>query len=338
MKRHLEYISLLNIMACFAVVMLHVNSCFWTFSQDRYWLTANIIESVMYFAVPIFFMNTGATLIDYHKRYSTKNYIKKRVLKTVIPFCVWSIIGLFYVMWRHPDIIANKTLWQIIDMLLNTEIIEIYWFFVPLFSIYLSIPILSLIPEDKRQKGFSYLAVFSFLTVSLLPFLCFLIGIEYNNSLILSVGAGYIIYVVLGYLISHYEIQKEKRVIIYIFAIIGLLLHMVGTYCLSIKNNMIIETFKGYLNLPTVLYSTGIYVFFKYIKISEKLKPIFKLNQYTFGIYLLHYYIIDFVTNRFSINTYSILYRLLGPFAIIFVCIIIIKIIRKIPIIRNIIP
>ena len=81
-----EYITLLNVLSAFAVVVLHTNNCFWTFSTERYWKTANIIESVMYFAVPVFFMITGATLIDYKERYSTKEYFKKRFWKTMFPF------------------------------------------------------------------------------------------------------------------------------------------------------------------------------------------------------------------------------------------------------------
>lgn len=65
------YIQILGVIACLAVVAMHVNGCFWQFSYDRYWITANIIECICYFAVPIFFMISGATLLNYRKRYTT---------------------------------------------------------------------------------------------------------------------------------------------------------------------------------------------------------------------------------------------------------------------------
>ena len=37
------YIQILGVIACLAVVAMHVNGCFWQFSYDRYWITANII-------------------------------------------------------------------------------------------------------------------------------------------------------------------------------------------------------------------------------------------------------------------------------------------------------
>lgn len=76
MKRKI-YIQILGVLSCLAVVVLHTNGCFWDFSYERYWLTANLIENLCYFAVPIFFMISGATLMDYRKRILQKNFSKK---------------------------------------------------------------------------------------------------------------------------------------------------------------------------------------------------------------------------------------------------------------------
>ncbi|WP_432645875.1 acyltransferase family protein [Mediterraneibacter gnavus] len=53
------------------------------------WILSLFIEKVCFFAVPVFFMITGATLIDYPKRYNLKTYVKKRINKTVIPWLAW---------------------------------------------------------------------------------------------------------------------------------------------------------------------------------------------------------------------------------------------------------
>ena len=34
--KRIEYIDLANVIATFAVVFLHANSCFWDFSKERY--------------------------------------------------------------------------------------------------------------------------------------------------------------------------------------------------------------------------------------------------------------------------------------------------------------
>lgn len=83
-----KYITVLSVLSCIAVVYLHINDCFWNFSYENYWISANIIESIFYFAVPVFFMISGCTLIDYRNKYSTKIYFKKRINKTLIPFII----------------------------------------------------------------------------------------------------------------------------------------------------------------------------------------------------------------------------------------------------------
>ena len=65
-------LTFIQVICALAVVTLHTNGVFWSFSStERYWFTANIVESVFYFAIPLFFMITGITLLDYQKRYST---------------------------------------------------------------------------------------------------------------------------------------------------------------------------------------------------------------------------------------------------------------------------
>ena len=53
-------LTFIQVISALAVVTLHTNGCFWQFSAtERYWFTANIIECLCYFAVPVFFMITG---------------------------------------------------------------------------------------------------------------------------------------------------------------------------------------------------------------------------------------------------------------------------------------
>ena len=144
------YIQILGVIACLAVVAMHVNGCFWQFSYDRYWITANIIECICYFAVPIFFMISGATLLNYRKRYTTAVFFKKRFGKTLVPFLIWSVISAiwYYIVYHaRPEGIR-----EVVDGILNTRYVDIYWFFPALFSVYLCIPILSCIPEKYRKR------------------------------------------------------------------------------------------------------------------------------------------------------------------------------------------
>ena len=96
-NERIHYLDILNVISALAVGFLHTNGCFWKYSgKDSlvWWKSSNVIESFFYFAVPVFFMISGATLLDYNKKYSTKIFFKKRIFKTVIPYIIWSVIGL----------------------------------------------------------------------------------------------------------------------------------------------------------------------------------------------------------------------------------------------------
>ena len=128
----IDYISFASVVSAIAVLYLHVNGCFWKFDADAgYWPSANIIESVFYFAVPVFFMISGVTLLDYNERYSTKEYFKKRIAKTVIPYVAWSFIGLILYTYVFHSIKPEEITPRFIaDGLLNGSLVTIYWFFI----------------------------------------------------------------------------------------------------------------------------------------------------------------------------------------------------------------
>lgn len=119
-------------------------------------------------------------------------------------------------------------------------------------------------------------------------------------------------------------------------------MHIIGTQYLSFKANSIITTYKGYCNVPCILYSIAIFTFVKnrlYIiknKITATIINI--LKKYTFSLYLMHWFIIDISIRLFNLNNHSIIFRLGFPFIIIPICVGITYIIRKIPILKRIVP
>lgn len=339
-KERKNYITLLSVISAIAVVYLHANGCFWAFSKDNYWFTANIIESIFYFAVPIFFMITGVTLIDYQKKYSTKDYFKKRINKAFIPFIIWSLIGLIFNIVAEKSILINNIdIKYIFNGIFGTSFTVIYWFFIPLFIVYLCLPLFSSVDKDKKESTFLYLIVVGILFNSFLPFINNIFKLGLKLPINVLVVSGYLLYPLIGYIIDKKEFTKKQKIIIYVLGILGFLMHIIGTYKLSINAGQIVDTYKGYTNIPCLMYSVAIFILFKDIgsKISNY-KIVYFIGKYTFPIYLMHWYILRILVKLFSFNTYSLLYRLGIPIVIVTICIIITYIIRKIPILKKIVP
>lgn len=338
MKR--EYITFLKVFSALAVVLLHTNGVFWRFSYERYWITANCIESIFYFAVPVFFMISGATLIDYRKRYDTKTYFKKRFKSAVLPFITWSIISIVYAIKIGSISVSDLSISVIVDAIVNNRFRSTLWFFLPLFSLYLVIPFISFIPEEKRKVAFKYGILACFFCNSFLPLIFNIMRWQYNTNLYFAIGGHYIIYILLGYYLNRYKLEKTKTYFIYFLGIIGLSIHLFGTWYLSYQIGSIDQTFKGYVGVPCLFYSVSVYLAAMNIFKVQKYKIVNKILNWfsteTLGIYLIHYYLIELFIRVFKVNALSINYRLFGGILIFILSTLISKIIHKIPYLKNI--
>lgn len=331
------WIAVANVCSCLGVIILHANGVFWSFPTGRLWYTANFLETFFYWPVPVFFMISGATLINYRERYSTKTFFIKRIRKTVLPFIVWSIFSVFfrylYEGWKVDSV--KDTL----SGLLNSKYMPVYWFFMPLFAVYLSLPLLSATSKNIRIKVFSYVCFVSFIFISVLPTVFLLLGLQYNSTIQIPVAGGYILYVILGYIVDNVELKRNHRFILYLLAIIGWFIHFEGTNILSLSKGELVSTFKGYLNFPAVMQAVGIFVFFKYVKwnkIGNNFeKIIFFLSKYTFGIYLIHMYFVLSLPNLLKLNSSSFCWRTIGSVFIFAISSVICYLISCIPIIRR---
>lgn len=227
-------------------------------------------------------------------------------------------------------------------------IIDIYWYFPVLFSVYLCIPLFSYVSEENRNTIFGFLIIVGVIANVTIPFCISVFGLQIDWEIRPGVVGSYLLYVLTGYYFSRVKISKKIEVIIVILGVIGLIMHIVGTHVLSMRAGEIVSSYKGYNNLPAFLYSVAMFVFFKNIGDNLLRNRFFGMfvgliKKYTFGIYLIHYFVMDIIKKYlymliFGLQDTSIIYRLTAPFVIIFVCIGVIEILRRIPIINLFVP
>lgn len=338
-------IAYANVIATLAVVILHVNGSFWDFDGSKSWAISNAIESLLYFAVPIFFMISGATLMDYRDRYDTKTFFKKRFQKTGIPFLFWSVVAIVC------NYIIGVVYWVQMDFafifggIFGTKFMHIYWFFLPLFGIYLSMPLFTAVEKKYRKPLFIYLAIVAFVLNHVWNFWDMLAeGDMAANSLVVSSMSGPLLYMVVGYLLTHYEVPKRGRILIYLVGVAGLFSEMLGTYYSSMSEGRIVTTFKGYYNVPAIVYAVCVFLLImqwagtfgpKHEKLTNGIK---KIGTYCFPIYLIHYFVLHVMLSYFYVDHRSLFYRIGGVFISIAISVAVTFILRKIPYLRAVVP
>lgn len=341
--KNTDYLVFISVMAAIAVLILHTNGCFWWFDPAAtYWKSANIIECIFYFPVPMFFMSSGITLMDFFDRYSLKEYFIRRARKTVIPFLAWSLIGVVEKILIGQLSLESVNVRFLYQGITGTSIVSFYWFFSQLFILYLSLPLFAAVRKDKRKIVFTYLVIVGFILNILIPFIKTVTGSDLNTPYTVTVVSGVLIWVPLGWLLHNCKIEKVYKAYVYLLGVLGLLLHIIGTYEVSMQAGEVVGTYKGYMNVPGLLYSVAMFVLMKDIGthiMKRTTADYFRwIGNYTLPIYLMQFILLDLVAVRTNIDQTSILYRLGGPFIFIPIIILATWCLRKIPVIREIVP
>lgn len=336
-KKRVLYFDILNIAAALSVIFLHCNGLAHTYSDTLAWKQAFFIETVCYWAVPVFLMLSGANLMNYREKYSTKEFFKKRFFKTVIPFVVWSVI-ISVEKGINPFEIGFGSYF---DMFINPRIENVYWFFPMIFGVYLAMPVLSLLKDNKKILW--YIAGGAIILNSIVPSVLSYVGLSWNGELSMKLLSGYLLFPVLGYLFANTDFKKYQRVIIYILGIFGACLRYFGTWFLSEADGVINKTFYGGYAYYSVFLACAVFTFAKYFKPFEKLqnspkacKIISTVSSCSFGIYLIHMTVLRFLGKVIPRTGWE--WRLLIPFAIYIVALAVVFILKKIPVLKHIVP
>ena len=321
----------LNVLACLSVIAMHCNGAVHVFADTYVWRQSLLVDVLAYWAVPVFIMLSGATLMRYRERYTTKEFLRRRFLKTGIPLVVWTAV--FYVYYRAEGTITWTGWRALLNSLINFTIVPVYWFFSPLFLVYLSLPVLSRLSDDRRVLW--YMTGLGFASCSVLPFVCSALQLTYWGNFAFPMLGGYLIFAVLGYLLYTTELSLWQRIVLYALGAFGAVVRYFHTAIASVQEGAINKLTWEHQNWPTVLLAAAVFVFVKYacrypLFQREKFVRLVKwLSGASFGIYLIHVFIMEQITYRFSINTLSGWWRLFGAFAVYFVALLLVKVFRQ---------
>lgn len=288
------YFDILNIIAIIAVIAMHCNSIVHGKPNSTAWTTSLVIECICYFAVPLFCMLSGATLMNYREKYDTKTFFKKRLLKVAIPFIFWAIIMFvwkIHIGWINIQSI-NIPIKFINAFFANKEEATYYFMFIIL-GLYLTMPLLSLLAKKEYTKQLWFVVLLYFIFNAFLPNILELFKIQLNTNLTVQLG-GYAIFIILGYLLSTQNITKKYRILIYAGAIIGLIYRFATTFYLSKQAGSVVKTTWGYTSWHAILLTAAVFLiiknlnFEKIITNSKVRNFITKMSGCSFGIYLIH--------------------------------------------------
>ena len=210
-------------------------------------------------------------------------------------------------------------------------------------GLYLTMPLLSLVAKKEYTKQLWFVVCLYFVFNAFLPNILGLLKIQTNANLTVQLG-GYSIFIILGYLLATQNITKKYRILIYAGAIIGLIYRFATTFYLSKQAGSVVKTTWGYTSWHAILLTAAVFLiiknlnFEKIITNSKVRNFITKMSGCSFGIYLIHKIVMYYEQKILSIDVYSWQWRTIGIFSTYIICLVIVSIIKKLPLLKKTVP
>ena len=294
-KGRLLYIDILRIVACFSVVMLHSAAQYWYDIpvSDRNWLIINSYNAIVRFGVPIFVMISGALFLNQKGVIDIKKIYLNNILRLVVIYVVWSAIYGIY----------DCTTFDWSAMKPGDFFAEIYsgryhlWYIPMTIGLYMLIPIWKKWLEGATKQDVRYFLLLfivfkilrsTIMVIKPMEWLAFVGGIFEFGTILDYQG-----YLILGYYIAHYGVEKRWHKFIYLAGALGLVINIVLGNYKSLRtgtpNGEIYDSFGLFTCLTVIaLFIFGVEKMSKW-NVSLRQQAVMKeVSMATLGIYLMH--------------------------------------------------
>ena len=336
MEQRINFLDYLRVFAIFFIIMIHVSAQNW-YRKDIdvnsfAWQTFNFYECISRWSVPVFVMISGVLFLN--KDIIISQIYRKNILRLVISFLVWSAFYCF---------IGNRSL--SLKNILNGE--YHMWFIFMIIGLYMSSPIIREIVKNKNIM--KYFLLLAFVFTFFIPFVNQIIHDLFKETgtilinkkiqtMSMNLVLGYTGYFILGYYLNLVTLTKKKTAIIYLGGILGLLLTVALQIILVLKTQQRTQNYYGYLTFNVLLSACAVFTWFKNSYFFNQSNAIIqKLSKYTFGVYLVHVFILNLL-KTFGLNTMSfnpILSVPLITILVYFLSVCVVAILHCIPVLRK---
>ena len=341
-RKHLHWIDLLRIIACFLVVVSHSCDAFVGKTDSNYteFLTGAYIGSFVRACVPLFVMISGILLLPVKMDMPT--FYARRTKRLIIPFVFWSImLPIMYYLYINSGIeIINTavtpeehtlaaTLNKFYTFLFNFNYDTIpLWYMYMLIGLYLFLPILSAwLKQASKKEVQLFLGIWLFtlcipyieLAAPLIGFTGYggnpsLFGVcDWNVYGTFYYFSGFAGYLILAYYLREYPLNWSWRRTLATAIPLMTIGYFITAEGFVLTQKMFPDDFSkleivwNFAGINVMMMTLAIFMVVQ--KLELKPSPLIKkIASFTFGIYLSHFFFCQF--------TYDIIYPALdvSPF------------------------
>lgn len=313
------YLDRLRATSVLGVVILHVSAQNWSVAgvYSPAWHLFNAVDSLLRWATPMFVMISGALMLS--KDHAPRDLFRKTV-RLAAAFLFWSVLYAA-VESAYRDLGPGEFLGQVAAGHSHM------WFIIMIAGLYLLVPFLKRLVESRRLTEYFLLLalIFNFALPQLISALSLASpGLSGAVSAIVNKGylhfpLGFTGYFVLGHYLYNTDIPKKTRRLLYVLSLCGFAATAGFTAALSQAQGRANDMLYTLFSLNVFLECPGVFVFFKY-RGGKAGRAAAVLSKCSFGVYLVHLMVLEFLANVLGLNTLSFTPLLSVPVISLIVC------------------
>ena len=271
--------DVIRVFSCIGIMIIHCSGFLMQEDGDNsIWWMGNIITTICFIGLPMFFVLSGALLLNNTKE-DIVTFYKKRFTKIVIPFLIYSLI--YIIGFEYKLNFEQFNIIDIFSKILGGNVYFHLWFVYSIMGIYLFTPFIRKMCQNINDKECKILFIL-ILGVSIIKYLLPSFNINFKLEDIPFVGWG--LYFILGYLLTKECIRKYYKV----FYGLGIL-----CFIFSIFAHRFLKNIENTFDLSIIMMFQVIAIFIFFTRNKEKLKikrenVFIFLSKYSWEAYLIH--------------------------------------------------
>jgi surface polysaccharide O-acyltransferase-like enzyme len=209
-------------------------------------------------------------------------------------------------------------------------------------------PVLRVYIKNAGKENIRYFLVIWFITNGVINFISKLTNYDFKVGIELYFFTGYVGYYVLGYYLATSDFNKKERRLLYILSMVCVVATMIGTFVLTRTKGTYVDYFNDFLFPNVILMTIGIFVFIKSVYWERIIKRDSNMNKFildvstlSFGIYLVHILVLELLQNYYKIDariTNPLISIPLVSMVIMTISYVVIKLMKRLPIIEKFVP
>jgi surface polysaccharide O-acyltransferase-like enzyme len=326
------YLDILRFIATFGVILIHITSSGYTFPiYNKGWFISVVGNSLVRWSVPVFVMISGALFLNPYKKVTIKGILKKNVTRLLTAYIFWYVT---YVLLKtiRANILSESLSF---DELIAPE--YHLWFLPMLAGVYLLIPILRIVSENKKLLDYSLLLWGGYVFISFV--------MDWNIPQIsglfkMNIIIGYGGYFLLGHYLFSHDFTRRTKSILYLLGFLGTIITILGSLVMLTIDGDSHVKYSEYLSPNVALMAIAVFMLVKTYTSKIELNRIMHIIDYSrkelFGIYLTHYMFIYVLNKYYFPSLYQNVITLLLLVSLVFILsLFTTKLMLTIPCLRN---